>query len=293
MANEMDRVVPLDELDDFKVASGDPDVRGWDVLASDGRKIGEVDNLLIDTGAMKVRYLDVDLDSEIVGSGDDRHILIPIGYARLNEDDDRIRVDSLKSSDIGGLPEYRHERLTREYETDLQQRFTAGSATSGGTERTDSRTDARTDDSDFYGSESYDDNRFYGSRRGNEGEQRMTVSEEQLAVGKREHKAGEVELHKEVETRHVRESVPTRHEEVTVERRPASEGMSGTARISEDEIHIPVHEEELVVDKRVVPKEEIVVKKREVVENQTVEADLRRERAEVRRDGELDVREDR
>jgi uncharacterized protein (TIGR02271 family) len=282
MANEMDRVVSLDELDDYKVAEGDPDVRGWEVFSADGRRIGEVDNLLIDVEVMKVRYLDVDLDDEMVGSNDDRHVLIPIGYAHLDEDDDRIRVESLKSADVSGLPDYRHEPLTREYEADVRKRFGMGAAPA-----------AAAASSDFYADEGYDENRFYGSRRERGGEERMTVSEEQLAIGRREQKAGEVELHKEVETRHVRESVPTRHEEVTVERRPATEGMSGKARIDEDEIRIPVHEEELVVDKRVVPKEELVVKKREVVENETVEADLRRERAEVRRDGDVDVRGDR
>ncbi|HEX8430506.1 MAG TPA: DUF2382 domain-containing protein, partial [Longimicrobium sp.] len=40
--------------------------------------------------------------------------------------------------------------------------------------------------------------------------------------------------------------------------------------------------EEAVVEKRVVAKEELVVKKHQVTEEQTVEADLRSERAEVR-----------
>jgi uncharacterized protein (TIGR02271 family) len=287
MANEMDRVVPLDELDDFKVASGDPDVRGWEVMASDGRKIGEVDNLLVDTGAMKVRYLDVDLDDEIVGSGDDRHILIPIGYARLNEDDDRITVDSLNSSAIAGLPAYRNEPLTRDYENSVRQHFGSGTAAAGGAAASSQK------GSEYYADEGFDDDRFYGSRRGGNNEERMTLSEEQLAVGRRDHKAGEVGVHKEVETQHVSESVPVMHEEVTVERRPIQEGMHGKARIEEDEVRVPIREEELVVDKRVVPTEEIVVKKRQVVENETVEADLRRERVDVRKEGDVDLRDDR
>jgi uncharacterized protein (TIGR02271 family) len=281
MANEMDRVVPLDELDNFKVAEGDPDVRGWEVRSADGRKIGEVDNLLVDTGAMKVRYLDVDLDDEIAGDERDRHILVPIGYARLNEDDDIVRVDQLQSGDIAGIPTYSHQPLTREYEADLRRRFDTSYTADQNTE------------SSFYEGRDFDQDRFYGSRRREGEEERMTLSEEQLAIGRREHQAGEVEVHKEVETRHVRENVPVTHEEVTVERRPVQEGMSAQARIEEDEVRIPVHEEELVVDKRVVPKEELVVRKRQVVENETVEADLRREHAEVRREGDVDVRDDR
>jgi uncharacterized protein (TIGR02271 family) len=280
MADAMDRVVPLDELDDFEIAEGDPDVRGWEVTSSDGKKIGAVDNLLIDTAAMKVRYLDVDLNTELLEAGSDRHILIPIGYARLDEADDNIMVDALASTDIGGLPEYTHEPVTREYETTVRQRFD-----------TDYDGEAEvTADTDFYAHDLYDEDRFYGARRGDvEGEERLTLSEEELAVGKRQRAAGEVEVEKEVETRHVRESVPTTHEEVTVERRPAT-GMSGKARIEEDEVHVPVSEEELVVEKRAVPKEELVVKKQEVIEDETVEADLREERAEVHREGDVDVR---
>lgn len=283
MNNELDRVVPLDQLDDFEIADGDPDVRGWEVMSSDGRKIGEVDNLLIDTGAMKVRYLDVDVDDGLLTSGGDRHILIPIGYARLDEDDDHVFVDALASTDVTALPAYTHGPITRDFETTLRQRFdtgyTAGAATATTTE-------------DFYEHDLYDEDRFYGNRRNVDGEARVTLSEEQLAVGKRERAAGAVEVDKDVEVEHVRESVPVKHEEVVVERRPAT-GMNTSARIGEEEIRVPITEEELVVDKRTVPKEEVVVKKREVVENEVVEADLRREHVDVNREGNVDVRENR
>jgi uncharacterized protein (TIGR02271 family) len=247
------------------------------VMASDGRKIGAVDNLLIDTAAMKVRYLDVDIDSGLLeGTNEDRHILIPIGYARLDEADDQIRVDALASTDVVGLPAYTHEPLTRDYEATVRQKF-------------DTDFDGRAEveaETDFYAHDGYDQDRFYEPRRNlAEGEARMTLSEEELAVGKREVRAGEVEIDKDVETRHVRENVPVEHEEVVVERRPATPGMGANARIEEGEIHVPVTEEELVVEKRAVPKEELVVKKQEVVEEETVEADLRRERADVREEG--------
>lgn len=268
----MDRIVPLDELDDFKVADGDPDVRGWNVMGADGRKIGEVDNLLIDTAAMKVRYLDVDLDDELIETSTDRHVLIPIGYARLDEDDNQVFVQEMKSADVIGLPEYTHGPITTDFETDLRRRFDTGFQ-------------ATTVDKDFYDHDLYNDNRFY-----NRGEESLTLSEEELAVGKREVRAGEVEIDKNVESRHVRESVPVKHEEVIVERRPAT-GMNTSARIEEGEVRVPVTEEELVVEKRAVPKEELVVKKQEVIENETVEADLRRERAEVHREGNVDLRD--
>jgi uncharacterized protein (TIGR02271 family) len=277
--NDLDRVVPLDQLEDFEVAEGNPDVRGWEVLASDGRKIGEVDQLLVDPGARKVRYLDVDVNDDILGdaANRDRHVLIPIGYARLDEGSDRVIVDTLVSADVVGLPEYTHGPVTRDFEADVRRRFDTGFT--GTAER------------DFYEGDSYDENRFYGRRA--EGEARMTLSEEELAVGKREVETGEVELRKRVETEHVAEPVTTRHEEVTVERRPITDPMQAReARIEGDEIHVPLHEEEAVVQKRVVPREELVVRKQEVEETETVEADLRRERVDLEREGDARIRDD-
>jgi uncharacterized protein (TIGR02271 family) len=279
--NEMDRVIPIDQLSDFKVADGDPDVRGWDVVASDGRRIGEIKNLLVDTEAMKVRYLDMKVDTDLLREDQERHALIPVGYARLDRDDNNVIVEELSSQDVSTLPEYTSEPVTRDYETRVRQRWDTSYDT--GTERTGDR--------DFYAHEGYDDNRFYGRGRGNE--ERVTRSEEQLAVGKRQHEVGEVRVNKHVETEHVREDVPIRREEVTVERRAASPGSTGNVDIREDEIRVPVTEEEVVMEKRTVPKEEIIVKKHQVEDTQTVEGDVRRERVEIDRSGDVDNRDDR
>ena len=275
MADAMGRVVPLDELDDFKVASGDPDIRGWKVKGSDGRTIGKVDNLLIDTAAMKVRYLDVDVDDDLLDTDDDRHVLIPVGYARLDRDDDDIYVDAIESTVIAGLPAYTHGRVTRDYETQLRTAFDR-----------DYVAETEVEDNEYYEHEHYDEDRFYGR-----GEDTLTLSEEELAVGKRQRQAGEVEIEKHVETEHVRKTVPVTREEVVVERRPAT-GRTD-ARIEEGEIHVPLTEEEVVVDKRTVPKEELVIKKQQVTEEKVVEADLRKERAEIHKEGDVRMREDR
>jgi uncharacterized protein (TIGR02271 family) len=113
-------------------------------------------------------------------------------------------------------------------------------------------------------------------------DQRLTLSEEELAVGKRRVPAGEVRLTKSVETEHVSEDVPLMREEVVVERRPVPGGMrADDVEIGEDEITIPVAQEEIVAEKRAVVKEEIVARKREVEENRTVEADLRQEKVDI------------
>ena len=287
MASEMDRVVPLGQLDDFKVAEGDPDVRGWEVVASDGRTIGEVDELLIDTNAMKVRYLDVEVENGLMAEPD-RHVLVPIGYARLDRSADRVMVDNIASTDLRTMPAYDQSPVTRDYETSVRNAFPGGTAATQ-VESDTGMAAAGSHDTDFYTHDSFDDNRFYG--RGMESgtsEQRLTLSEEELAVGKRQVQAGEVEIDKHVDTRHVSESVPVMHEEAVVERRPLTDSMAARgATIGEDEtIRVPLTQEEVVAEKRTVAKEELVVRTNQVTETETVEADLRRERAEVHREGE-------
>ena len=122
------------------------------------------------------------------------------------------------------------------------------------------------------------------------GEERLTLSEEELAIRKQTHQAGAVDVRKTVETEHVRESVPVSHEEVVIEHRPVS-GMHATGAISEEEIRVPVSREHVTAEKNVVAKEELVVRKREVVENEVVDADLRRERAEIERHGDVEIRD--
>jgi uncharacterized protein (TIGR02271 family) len=117
-----------------------------------------------------------------------------------------------------------------------------------------------------------------GFERGRES--RLTLSREELDVGKQRVEAGEAKLRKTVETEHVRETVPLQREEVHVERRPidASSAAAGDVRIGEEEIRVPLSREEAVVEKRAVPVEEVVVRKDLVTEERAVEADLRRER---------------
>jgi uncharacterized protein (TIGR02271 family) len=91
-----------------------------------------------------------------------------------------------------------------------------------------------------------------------------------------------VNVEKQVETEHISEPVSVRREEVTVERRPIEEGRTAAnATIGEDEIRVPVTEEEVIVEKRPVVKEEIVIRKHAVEDTKEVEADVRKERVEV------------
>jgi uncharacterized protein (TIGR02271 family) len=111
-------------------------------------------------------------------------------------------------------------------------------------------------------------------------ELRVQRTEEELRAGTREREAGEVGVRKTVRTDREQVEVPTRREEVHVERVPV-EGEATEADIGEDEVSVPLTEEEVVVEKRPVAKEEIRIRKNVVEDTEVVEEDVRREEVEI------------
>ena len=84
MANDNEiRLTRLEELKGFQVAEGDHDIRGWEVRTPDDRKIGKVEELIVDPAERRVRYIEVKVDRKALGFDEDRHILVPIGAARI------------------------------------------------------------------------------------------------------------------------------------------------------------------------------------------------------------------
>ena len=116
----------------------------------------------------------------------------------------------------------------------------------------------------------------------NEDELRVQRSEEELRVGTRERQAGNVNVRKRVRTERERLIVPRRREEVHVERVPV-EGRetASEADIGDDEVRVPVIEEEIVVEKRPVVKEELRIRKDVVEDEEIVEEDVRKEEIEI------------
>jgi uncharacterized protein (TIGR02271 family) len=116
---------------------------------------------------------------------------------------------------------------------------------------------------------------------GGEDELRVQRTEEELRAGTREREAGAMRVRKRVRTEREQISVPTRHEEVSVERVPVEGREASEAEIGEDEVVMPVTEEEVVVEKRPVVKEEIRVRKDVVQDEEVVEEDVRREEIDI------------
>ena len=123
-----------------------------------------------------------------------------------------------------------------------------------------------------------------------EGRERLELAEEELDVSTRQVQAGEVRVRKEVHTEQRNIEVPVTREEVVIERRPVSGREASDRDIGDEEVRIPLMEEEVDVQKRAVVREEISVGKRPVEETRTVSDTVRREEARIESTGDVGIR---
>jgi uncharacterized protein (TIGR02271 family) len=233
---------------------------GYTVVDQSGSKIGKVDDLFLDENDQP-EYLGVKMG--FLGTSS---TLIPAEITTIDNERGIIEVSQTKDTVKDG-PAFDDDReITPEYENEVRSYYGLGSV-------------ASTEDRGTYGD--YDgEHSGAGNTPDLEDELRVQRSEEELRAGTREREAGAMKVRKRVRTDREQIEVPTKHEEVSVERVPVS-GEATEAQIGEDEVSVPVTEEEVVVDKRAVAKEEVRLRKDVVEDTEVVEEDVRREEIDV------------
>ena len=226
---------------------------GYEVYDPNGEKIGKVDDRFVDENDQP-EYRGVK-----IGCLGTSSTLIPWDLAMVDEAGRRIEVSVDKATAKDGPTFDDDQDITPEYENEVRSYYglqgMQGSEEGGG-----------------YG-EYYDES--------DEDELRVQRTEEELRAGTREREAGALRVRKRVRTDREQLRVPKRHEEVHVERVPVEGREASEAEIGEDEVSMPVTEEEVVVEKRPVVKEEFRVRKDVVAEEEVVEEDVRREEVDV------------
>jgi uncharacterized protein (TIGR02271 family) len=267
---------------------------GYTVVDESGTKIGKVDDLFLDENDQP-EYFGVKMG--FLGTSS---TLIPADIATTNDEQGFIEVSQPKSTVKGG-PAFNDDReITPEYENEVRSYYGLGPVESSGSyEETNGHSGAGTTDSTTAGTvgpgmsmgdtetgefREHDRNQEGVSQPGSdlqdEDELRVQRSEEELVAGTREREAGALKVRKRVRTDREQIEVPTKHEEVSVERVPMS-GEATEAQIGEDEVSVPVVEEEVVTEKRAVAKEEVRIRKDVVEDTEVVEEDVRREEVNV------------
>jgi uncharacterized protein (TIGR02271 family) len=267
---------------------------GYEVYDQSGEKIGKVDDLFVDESDQP-EYIGVKMGFLGMSS-----TLIPWDAVSSTDDEGRtITVATDKETAKNG-PAFDDDReITPDFEKQVYSYYglnrSSGSESSGsyGSYYSEESTDAGTvgPGMSMGDTESGEFREHYPAEEGvhdqsgsdleDEDELRVQRTEEELAAGTREREAGALNVRKRVRTDREQIEVPTRHEEVTVERVPVSEGTATEAQIGEDEVSVPLTEEEVVVEKRPVAKEEVRIRKDVVEDTEVVEEDVRREEVDV------------
>ena len=123
---------------------------------------------------------------------------------------------------------------------------------------------------------------------GPETDEAMTRSEEELRIDKIRRPSGLVRLRKYITTEQVAATVPVQREEARIEREPITDANVGAAMrggdLTEEEHELTLSEEEVTVDKKVVPKERVRLDKDVVTEERSVTEDVRKENIDVEGD---------
>src|SRR5215211_1920956 len=263
---------------------------GYEVYDRNGEKIGKVDDLFVDENDQP-EYLGVKMGF----LGLEGTSLIPWELTRVNGEGHRIEV-SVEKAQVKESPSFNDDRdITPEYEERVYSHY--------GLQRAQTNGD-RGGYGEYYGDEpghvgpgiregDTETGAFRGHSEDDEGvnqsgsddlededELRVQRTEEELRAGTREREAGAINVRKRVRTDREQMEVPIRREEVHVDRVPVDSETSGT-EIGDDEVRMPVTEEEVVVEKRPVAKEEIRIRKDVVEDVEVVEEDVRREEVDV------------
>jgi uncharacterized protein (TIGR02271 family) len=274
---------------------------GYEVYDRDGEKIGKVDDLLVDEHDVP-EYIGVKMG--FLGM---KSTLIPMDLANVDEERRRIKVSVDKTTAKEGPAFDDDEEITPGYEGQVRSHYGLGDL-KGHADRGsygDYYPDRERSHAERWGDserhtgmvmgdvdrerEKFSEHPPSPEREGvtergsdleDEDELRVQRSEEELRAGTREREAGGVNVRKRVKTEREQVRVPKRREEVHAERVPA-EGETSEAEIGDDEIRVPIIEEEIVVEKRPVVKEEIRLRKEVIEDEEVVEEDVRKEEVDV------------
>jgi uncharacterized protein (TIGR02271 family) len=251
--------------------------RGQDLVDTDGNKIGSIEQI----------YLDAETDEPewaLVKTGlfGTKSTFVPLRDASVDEGTLRVPYDKARIKDApnmdadGQLSQFEEAELYRHYGLEYSEMRSDSGLPEGDTGI--AGTGRRFDRGDAAGTVGRDSS-------GPATDDAMTRSEEELRVGTTEREAGRVRLKKYVVTENETRTVPVKRVVVRLEREPITDANVGKATegpaISEDDHEVVLHEEEVVAEKRAVPKERVRLDKDVQVEERTVDEQVRKEQIEV------------
>lgn len=264
------------------------EIVGREVYGSDEAKIGKIGQVYLDDDTGQPEW--VTINTGLFGT---KESFIPLREARRTGDGTGVTVPYTKDTvkDAPNVdPSAGHLSHEEEHELFAHYGLTQTSAAVGGDDRDTDLPRDRSGDRLPAGAEDHGQGYDLAGTNTDEAtheatDEAMTRSEEQLKVGTQTRESGRARLRKYVVTEEQEVTVPVTHEEVRLEREPITganvdEASSG-APISEEEHEVTLHEEQVVVEKKAVPVEQVRLAKEDVTEQQQVSEEVRKEQIET------------
>jgi len=245
--------------------------QGRTLVGSDGEKIGKISEIYEDPQTGKPEWATV--SSGLFGT---KSNFVPLADASPDGEDVRAQVTKDQVKDAPGVEN--DGELSEQEERRLFEHYNVPYTTEGSTTAQGAPAGQRSPAGERAGTVGHDTS-------GPPTDDAMTRSEEELRVGTTQRETGRARLRKHVVTEMVTKTVPVSREEVRIEREPITDANRGQATdgpdISEEEHEVVLHEEEPVVEKRVVAKERVNLGKETVTEDQEVSEEVRKEQIDT------------
>jgi hypothetical protein len=134
-ANPTIELEALSELPDYRVCADNTDPRGWPIIDSNAVPIGTATDLIIDVQALTARYIVCSVSRDTT-----RMVLIPTGFARLDNDACTVHLDFLTVADIINLPTHTGLPLTEAFSATMESVLTGAAPVDAGTAKIVRRT---------------------------------------------------------------------------------------------------------------------------------------------------------
>jgi uncharacterized protein (TIGR02271 family) len=269
-------------------------VRSWQgatMVDRDGDKVGTIESIYVDDQTGQPEWALVN-----TGFFGTRSTFVPIAQASGTGDQIQVPYEKQRVKDApnmdpdGHLSEAEEQELWRHYGLEYGAGYaaagTTGDAGYADTGRAGTTGDLDTDRDGVY--DRVEDSAVGRDTSGPTTDDAMTRSEEELQVGTQTRERGRARLRKYVTTEQQQVTVPVQREEVRVEREPITDANLDAATdgpaISEEEHEVTLREEEVVVDKRAMPKERVRLDTETVTDERQVAEEVRKEQIEVEGD---------
>ena len=97
------KIIPMRIAEGFNPEPSDPDPRGMDVVAADGKVAGTVKDLWVDLAEPRILYYEVELPAGAADAGG-TNPLLPAGFARVKFGQRQIRVASILADQFRHVP---------------------------------------------------------------------------------------------------------------------------------------------------------------------------------------------